>query len=87
VERGYSDKESWFPAPKYGFGWGLPVCWQGWAVLLSYFLLIAGGCVFMSRSATHFPIFIAFVTLVTGVFIFICWVKGEKLRWRWGDDK
>jgi hypothetical protein len=23
----------WFPAKRYGWGWGLPVTWQGWAVL------------------------------------------------------
>ena len=30
----------WFPAKRYGWGWGPPVCWQGWAVLLGYFALM-----------------------------------------------
>ena len=33
-------KKIWFPAKKYGNGWGFPVTWQGWIVLLSYILLI-----------------------------------------------
>ena len=28
---------------KYGFGWGFPITWQGWTVLLSYNLLILIG--------------------------------------------
>ena len=24
------DKEIWFPAKKYGNGWGLPITWQRW---------------------------------------------------------
>ena len=24
----------WFPAKSYGFGWGLPITWQGWLVFL-----------------------------------------------------
>jgi len=29
-------REFWFPAKRYGWGWGLPVAWQGWAVLIAY---------------------------------------------------
>ena len=29
-------KMYWFPAKKYGFGWGLPTVWQGWATLLLF---------------------------------------------------
>ena len=37
------DRDIWFPAKKYGYGWGLPITWQGWVVTLSYLLLIVGG--------------------------------------------
>ncbi len=33
----------WFPAKSYGWGWGLPVKWQGWLVLLAYFALTFWG--------------------------------------------
>lgn len=29
-------KQYWFPAKKYGWGWGMPLCWQGWCVLAAY---------------------------------------------------
>ncbi len=33
----------WFPAKRYGWGWGLPVRWQGWLVLVLYFASICAG--------------------------------------------
>ncbi len=24
----------WFPAETYGWGWGLPITWEGWVVLV-----------------------------------------------------
>ena len=45
-----NEKDIWFPAKKYGFGWGLPVRWQGWIVLLIYTMLIAAGIVFIDYS-------------------------------------
>ena len=26
----------WFPAKRYGWGWGLPAVWQGWVVLVGF---------------------------------------------------
>jgi hypothetical protein len=31
-----SAKKYWFPAKRYGWGWGLPSCWQGWVVLCTF---------------------------------------------------
>jgi len=31
----------WFPARRYGWGWGLPTAWQGWVVMLCCLGLIA----------------------------------------------
>jgi hypothetical protein len=33
----------WFPAKRYGWGWGFPTVWQGWAVLAAFFALLAVG--------------------------------------------
>lgn len=35
----------WFPAKRYGWGWGLPLRWQGWIVLALFIALIALGIV------------------------------------------
>jgi hypothetical protein len=31
-----SESNYWFPAGRYGWGWGLPVRWQGWLVLAAF---------------------------------------------------
>ena len=36
----------WFPAKRYGWGWGLPSVWQGWVVMgiFAVLLLVAPSC-------------------------------------------
>ncbi len=29
-------EKAWFPAKRYGYGWGIPRRWQGWLVLCIY---------------------------------------------------
>ena len=38
------DKPYWFPAKRYGWGWGLPKTWQGWVGYSVYFALLVAGC-------------------------------------------
>jgi len=36
-------KDIWFPQKRYGWGWGFPFKWQGWAVLAVFIALILSG--------------------------------------------
>lgn len=72
------NKDIWFPAMKYGVGWGFPVTWQGWAVLLSYFALLFLGTLFIRISPILIFPFIIYTFILTGILIYICWKKGEK---------
>jgi hypothetical protein len=38
------DPKYWFPAKRYGWGWGFPVTWQGW-LALAVFLGLGSRCV------------------------------------------
>ena len=80
-----SDKDIWFPAKRYGWGWGVPVTWQGWVVLIGYFTLLAAGIFFLLPE--RHAILLGFVFVLTLVFVAICYAKGEKPRWRWGDSE
>jgi hypothetical protein len=80
-------KDIWFPAKKYGYGWGLPITWQGWLVMICYILLSVLGGVGLSYYAMALVVFIPYILLLTCLFILICWKKGEKAEWRWGDKK
>ncbi|MGC3970042.1 MAG: hypothetical protein QM775_22765 [Pirellulales bacterium] len=74
----------WFPAKTYGWGWGLPTVWQGWAVMLTWLAVMIGVAPWLVvRSLPAFFVFDA--VMVVGL-IAICYVKGEPPRWRWGDD-
>ena len=78
-----TNQKVWFPAKKYGWGWGLPNCWQGWIVLTVYLGLLAGGAFLVSK---HTELFLAYTAVLSIVLIAICYLKGEKPRWRWGKD-
>jgi hypothetical protein len=79
-----NDTEIWFPAMKYGVGWGLPVTWQGWAVLFSYIALLLLGGLFINKSPFLIIPFGIYVFILSGIFLYICWKKGEKPDARWG---
>ena len=77
----FRPRSIWFPAKRYGWGWGVPVAWQGWAVLvLWYALLIVGACFLAGR---HWPAFAGFVAFMVLALIAVCYAKGERPRWRW----
>jgi hypothetical protein len=74
----------WFPAKKYGVGWGFPISWQGWVVLLLYVLLFVVGIKFVATTPVRTPFFIFYFLIITCLLIIICWKKGEKIDFRLG---
>lgn len=76
----------WFPAKTYGWGWGPPCAWQGWAVLITYIGLIPVAVRFFPPERSM-GAFIAALFGMSVVVVAICWWKGEPPRWRWGEEK
>ena len=76
----------WFPAKRYGWGWGIPAAWQGWLTLAVYFALVFGGIPFV-RVSKGDAAYVAYTFALTIVLVAICWLKGEPPRWRWGGDE
>jgi len=82
-----ADDKIWFKAKLYGWGW-YPCTWQGWAIIL--FFAIAEILLFKiinysSHSASDTLInFVPFAFLLIIVLVIICYIKGERPRWRWG---
>ena len=37
-----ANEKFWFPAKRYGWGWGLPSSWQGREVFVTYFVVFIG---------------------------------------------
>jgi hypothetical protein len=77
-----NEKKYWFPAKRYGWGWGLPNVWQGWVVLAVFIALMIGGHAYLRHSVLALPYTVFLVVLL----IATCWLKGEPPRWRSGSD-
>ena len=74
----------WFAAKRYGWGWGSPLTWQGWIVYTFFFAAVLFGAALL-RPRQH-PV--GFLTLIVGLsvaLIGICYWKGERPRWHWGN--
>lgn len=70
----------WFPRrpPSRGWGWGLPIAWQGWAVLMLFFGGLIAGCIYLAPfgqlTVIAFGIIMAIALLLIAVW------KGEPPR-------
>ena len=71
----------WFPAKTHGWGWGLPVTWQGWTVVAVYAAVVAAAVVLLHRKQKKVA-FTAVVVAATAVLVAICYVTGEPPGWR-----
>ncbi len=76
-------KVFWFPAKKYGWGWGLPITWQGWVVLLVFLVLLVTGAMVFSPAKER-TMFILYTAAISAVLVGVCYAKGEPPGWRWG---
>ena len=73
----------WFPAKRYGWGWGLPNTWQGWVVIAVWLAILYPTTMWLlARNQTG--LFVAFMLAMIAVLTLIGYLKGEPPRWRWG---
>jgi len=84
-----STQKYWFPAKRYGWGWGLPSAWQGWAVLVTFIALLGAGALLLrAEGSDEVPMFfIGYTAVLSAALLLICWLKGEPPSWRWGATK
>ena len=75
--------QAWFPPKTYGWGWGVPRRWQGWVVVAAFVAAQVGAAALLPR---HPGWFVPAVVVNGAGLIAVCWWKGERPRWRWGQD-
>jgi hypothetical protein len=80
-----TEHKYWFPAKRYGWGWGFPSSWQGWVVFAAFASLLGAGT-FIFPPGTQLGLFLAYVMVLCATLVAVCWLKGEPPRWRWGND-
>lgn len=74
---------AWFAAKSHGWGWGLPLRWQGWAVMGGFVAALIAG----APLARHEPeMFAGYSAILALVLIVVCYWKGERPKWRWGRE-
>lgn len=73
----------WFAAKRYGWGWGLPLTWQGWVVLGVFAALLGAGALLLTPGRG--PAFSIYVLVTSAALVLVCYLKGEPPRWRWGE--
>jgi len=83
-----NDDEYWFMPKRYGYGAGLPIAWQGWAVLGVYIAAMIGlGLMIPDQRG-------AVQSGLAGLMLFLTIALIEITRrrtrggwrWRWGDE-
>ena len=77
-----NDHADWFAAKRFGYGAGLPIAWQGWAILVGFLATVAGvGILFEDRPAVAFAILLPMI--ITLMIVAMRTTRGGW-RWRWG---
>lgn len=66
----------WFPAKRHGWGWGFPITWQGWLVLITYLALVVSGIPVVQASKGDIA-YLVYLVFLTVVLVTICWLKGQ----------
>ncbi|ACI50383.1 conserved hypothetical protein [Gluconacetobacter diazotrophicus PA1 5] len=87
--------KAWFRAKRYGYGAGLPVTWQGWALFGAFVVALSFPPMMLpqfvlarSNAWVVVPALVVFDLIATLVFLLICRRKTEGgWRWRWGDQR
>ena len=78
-----SDGPEWFAPKRYGYGAGMPISWQGWALTLGFTAAAVGLALTLHRhplqlAAIAVPLFTLFIVIAART------TRGGW-RWRWGD--
>jgi hypothetical protein len=78
------EDDAWFAPKRYGYGSGLPIAWQGWALLAAYFIVILAASFLIAR---HPFAYAAILFVATALFIAIVAARTRGgWRWRSGED-
>ncbi len=75
------DRRYWFKAKRWGWGWGRPCSWEGWAISLAYLAAVLASS---TLGPARRPLNIAVLLLGTPLLLWACVARGEPARWRWG---
>jgi uncharacterized membrane protein YphA (DoxX/SURF4 family) len=79
------DGPEWFAPKRFGYGAGLPIRWQGWALTAGF--LAASLLIAVKLRARPVQAIAALVPLVAAFVVIASKTTRGGWRWRWGDDE
>ncbi|MBH0114169.1 hypothetical protein I5E68_14585 [Novosphingobium sp. YJ-S2-02] len=80
-------KGDWFAPKRFGYGAGLPIAWQGWALIVAWLASLAG-LVRALQEPSSLPATLAgaLFALVTAIFVSLAAKRTRGgWKWRWGE--
>jgi hypothetical protein len=79
-----NNRPYWFPVrpARNGWGWGLPVVWQGWVVLLGYFVLLTVGITMLALAHFGELAIIGYSLAMGALLLAVYFWKGEPQSMR-----
>lgn len=81
-----SGDDDWFLPKRFGFGAGLPIAWQGWALLGAYIAALALAAVLLMPRHPALFAGLAIILTVPLTIVSAQHTRGSW-RWRWGGDE
>jgi hypothetical protein len=86
IIKGVSMKNNyWFPAKKYGYGWGMPCHIYGWIVFVIFIAWFSLSLIYLNPRSHPMGCGISLIGSILFLYSFLK-ANGEPARWRWGDD-
>ena len=80
-----SDDEDWFAPKQFGYGAGMPIAWQGWAIIAIFTLvLVIAGLWLMPAHPVPFVV----VAIIASLALSLVAAQHTRggWRWRWGGE-
>lgn len=78
-----SSNKAWFAPKQFGYGAGLPIAWQGWAMLAVHVAVIGIGSALMHRLHTAQTLWVI-GTVLLPLPLYAAKTQGGW-KWRWGS--
>lgn len=79
-----NDDGAWFLPKRHGYGAGMPIAWQGWAVLAAYLIVVISASFLFEPT----PYVLGAVLFVATAALLVVAAAKTRGGWRWrsGED-
>lgn len=80
-----SNDRNWFAPKRYGYGPGVPISWQGWALMIAFLAFALALCLEFKNNPVQL---VAALAIPTAIFVVVsCRTTRGGCRWRWGEEE